>query len=109
MVADELAVWLYGDRVATIERGGGRPRLTYTSEALARYELGTPLLSLSLPVSDRRYTQGVVRPFIDGLLPEGEPRRMIARDVGVRENDTFGLVRESGARRRGSARDPAHG
>jgi serine/threonine-protein kinase HipA len=93
---DELAVWLYGDRVAVIDRHRGRPRLIYTSEALARYALGTPLLSLSLPVSERLYTQGIVRPFIDGLLPEGESRKSIARDVGVRPDDTYGLIREIG-------------
>jgi len=95
-VADELAVWLYGNRVATIDRHRGRPRLVYTDDALSRYELGTPLLSSSLPVSERRYTQGIVRPFIDGLLPEGESRKSIARDVGVRADDTYGLIRELG-------------
>jgi HipA-like protein len=64
----ELAVWLYGEHVATIEQERGRPRLIYTQAALDRYPLGTPLLSLSLPVSNRRYPQGVVRPFLEGLL-----------------------------------------
>jgi serine/threonine-protein kinase HipA len=95
-VADELAVWLYGEWIATIDRHRGRPRLLYTEEALSRYALGTPLLSLSLPVSERRYTQGIVRPFIDGLLPEGESRKVIARDVSVRADDTYGLIRELG-------------
>jgi serine/threonine-protein kinase HipA len=95
-VADELAVWLYGERVALIDRERGRPRLVYTSEALTRYALGTPLLSLSLPVSNRRYTQGIVRPFLDGLLPEGESRKSIAREVGMRADDTYGLIRELG-------------
>jgi serine/threonine-protein kinase HipA len=95
-VADELAVWLYGERVAVVDRERGRPRLVYTSEALSRYDLGTPLLSLSLPVGNRRYPQGIVRPFLDGLLPEGESRKSIARDVGVQADDTFGLIRELG-------------
>jgi serine/threonine-protein kinase HipA len=95
-VADELAVWLYGELVAIIDRDRGRPRLAYTSDARERYALGAPLLSLSLPVDDRRYTQGVVRPFVDGLLPEGESRRSIARDVGVRADDSYGLIRELG-------------
>lgn len=95
-MADELAVWLYGERVAVIDRERERPRLVYTSEALGRYALGTPLLSLSLPVGNRRYPQGIVRPFLDGLLPEGESRKSIARDVGVRPNDTYGLIRELG-------------
>lgn len=95
-MAEELAVWLYGDRIATIDIHRGRPRLGYTEDAMNRYELGTPLLSLSLPLSERRYTQGVVRPFLDGLLPEGESRKSIARDVGVRADDTYRLIRELG-------------
>jgi serine/threonine-protein kinase HipA len=55
-----------------------------------------PLLSLSLPVRTERFPQGIVRPFLDGLLPEGESRRVIARDVGVDADDTYGLVRALG-------------
>ena len=95
-MADERAVWLYGERVAVIDRERDRLRLTYTEEALRRYPLGTPLLSLSLPVSSRRYTQGIVRPFLDGLLPEGESRTSIARDVHIPERDTYGLIRALG-------------
>lgn len=95
-MADELAVWLYGKRVATIDRKRGRPRLAYTEEAIGRYELGTPLLSLSLPISNERYTQGVSRPFLDGLLPEGEPRKAIARDLRLRADDTYGLIEALG-------------
>jgi serine/threonine-protein kinase HipA len=95
-VAGELAVWLYDEQVAVVDRERGRPRLVYISEALGRYALGTPLLSLSLPVGNRRFTQGIVRPFLDGLLPEGESRKSIARDVGVRQDDTYGLIQELG-------------
>jgi serine/threonine-protein kinase HipA len=95
-VSDDLAVWLYGDRVATIAPMRGRPRLAYTDEALARYDLGTPLLSLSLPVANLSYPQGVVRAFLDGLLPEGSFRLSIARDVGVRQDDTYGLIEALG-------------
>jgi serine/threonine-protein kinase HipA len=92
-VADDLAVWLFGNRVAVIDRERDRLRLAYTDEALDRYPLGTPLLSLSLPVANRRYPQGIGRPFLDGLLPEGDARRAIARDVGESPNDTYGLIR----------------
>jgi serine/threonine-protein kinase HipA len=91
-MANELAVWLYGDLVATIERVRGRPRLTYTQTALDRYSLGTPLLSLSLPVETRQFPQGIVGAFLDGLLPETESRKSIARDFHLSESDTFGLV-----------------
>ena len=95
-MANELAVWLYGDCVARIDRERDRLRLRYTDSALERYPLGTPLLSLSLPVANRRYPQGVVRAFLDGLLPEGESRTAIARDVGVAPSDTYGLIRALG-------------
>jgi serine/threonine-protein kinase HipA len=95
-MADELAVWLYGDHVATIERDRNGPRLSYTDAALERYALGTPLLTLSLPVTERRYPPGVVQSFLDGLLPEGEPRKAIARGVGVPDGDTLGLIRALG-------------
>ena len=96
VAADELAVWLHGERVAVIDGEGDRPRLAYTEEALTGYPLGTPLLSLSLPISSRRYTQGIVRPFFDGLLAEGESRTSIARDVHVSARDTYGLIRVLG-------------
>jgi len=95
-MAEELAVWLYGMKVATVEAERRRLRLSYTPEALARYPGGTPLLSLALPVSAEQFGSGVVRPFLDGLLPEGEPRRAIAEDLRLRADDTFGLVRALG-------------
>ena len=95
-MADELAVWLYGSCVATIDSERRRPRLTYTDEARGLYSPGTPLLSLSLPVRAERFSQGVVRPFLDGLLPEGESRRIIARHVEVDAADTYGLIKALG-------------
>jgi len=96
VIADQLAVWLYGTRVAVIERERGRLRLTYTGEALARFELGVPLLSLSLPLMPERYGHGLVRPFLDGLLPEGESRQAIASDFGLLAEDTYGLIQALG-------------
>lgn len=95
-MADALAVWLYGTRIASIEKERGRLRLSYTEEALERSPLGVPLLSLSMPLRPERYTHGVVRPFLDGLLPEGEARRAVARDFGLLTDDTYGLIRALG-------------
>ena len=95
-MADELAVRLYGDRVAVIDRERQRLRLSYSKEAFGRYPLGTPLLSLALPLTSQRYTQGVVRPFLDGLLPEGDSRRAVAEDFNLLASDTFGLIRALG-------------
>jgi serine/threonine-protein kinase HipA len=95
-MADRLAVWLYETRVAVIEQDHGRLRLWYTPEALAQFPPGTPLLSLSLPVVEQRFSHGVVRPFLDGLLPEGEPRRVIAEELNVRAGDTYSLIQALG-------------
>jgi serine/threonine-protein kinase HipA len=95
-VADGLAVWLDDLRVADIYQERRRLRLVYTEEAMQRYALGVPLLSLSLPLTGQRYPHGVVRAFLDGLLPEGDARQAIARDVGVERDDTYGLIRAIG-------------
>lgn len=95
-MADGLAVWLYDQPVAIVEEERQRLRLTYTPGALSRYALGTPLLSLTLPVQPERHTQGVVRPFLDGLLPEGESRLAVAKDFNLRASDIFGLIRAVG-------------
>jgi serine/threonine-protein kinase HipA len=95
-MANALAIWLYGIRVAVVEQERERLRLYYTSEAIERYALGVPRLSLSLPLTSRRYPHGVVRAFLDGLLPEGEPRRAVAADFDLRAGDTYGLIRALG-------------
>ncbi len=96
MSPDRLAVWLYGVHVATVEERDRRLRLRYTDQALSRFAPGSPLLSLSLPLTDRPFTQGVARPFLDGLLPEGDARRTIAERLDLKAQDTFGLLRELG-------------
>ena len=91
-----LAIWLYGIKVAIVEEDRHRLRLAYTPDALASFPAGTPLLSLKLPLSADRYPNGLTRTFLDGLLPEGDPRRTIAEDFGLRADDTFGLAQALG-------------
>ncbi|MEX0749301.1 MAG: HipA domain-containing protein [Dehalococcoidia bacterium] len=91
-----LAVWLYGAAVAMIERHRTQLRLTYTDEALRKYEAGTPLLSVALPLTPSHYPNSVVRSFLDGLLPEGDVRRLIAAELDVRESDTYSLIEALG-------------
>jgi serine/threonine-protein kinase HipA len=76
-MAARLTIWLHGHQVAVVEKERkGRLRLSYTEEALASYEGGTPLLSLAFPLTRDRYPNGVTRAFLDGLLA----------------NDVFGLL-----------------
>ena len=95
-MAGRLAIWLYGVKVAIVEEERHRLRLGYTPEALASFQPGTPLLSLKLPLTAERYPNGITRTFLDGLLPEGDPRRAIAEAFGLRADDTFGLAQALG-------------
>jgi len=96
-VAQLLAVWLYGEKVATVDQDRQRrPRLTYTSAVLSRYPFGTPLLSLKLPVQPEQHSHRVVLPFLDGLLPEGLSRSAVAHDLNVVASDSFALIRSIG-------------
>ncbi len=89
----DLAIWLYGHQVAVVEKQrNNRLRLSYAEYALDTYEGGTPLLSLAFPLTRERYPNGATRAFLDGLLPEGEPRRAIAADLDLPASDVFGLL-----------------
>lgn len=89
----DLSIWMYGFRVAHIRRQrSGRLRLEYTQEAFDAFELGSPLLSISLPLIATSYPNGVTTAFLEGLLPEGAPRNEIAAELGLVASDTFGLI-----------------
>lgn len=95
-MADALAIWLYGTRVAIVDQKRQRLGLVYTEEAFERYPPGMPLLSLSMPLTSRRYGHGMVRAFLDGLLPEGDVRRSVADHFDIRAGDTYALIRVIG-------------
>ena len=54
-------------------------------------EAGRPPLSHSLPLTGPLPT-AAVRAFFAGMLPEGEPRRLLARRVGMSERNDFALL-----------------
>jgi serine/threonine-protein kinase HipA len=85
-----------GRPIAALTRAKGRLSLTYAAETLARYPANTPLISLSLPVFPHPHKHPHVMPLFDGLLPEGEARRMLAYDFRLAEDDTFGLLKVLG-------------
>jgi serine/threonine-protein kinase HipA len=96
-MATALAIWLNQLHVAMVERDRkGRLRLCYTDAAHDAFERGTPVLSLNLPLATERYPNARTRAFLDGFLPEGEPRRAIAQDLDLPASDVFGLLAELG-------------
>ncbi len=95
-MVEELSVWLYGEKVATVTEARNRPRLQYTADALAKHELGAPLLSIGLPLTEGHFPPAQTRAFLDGLLPEEDQRRAIAEELELRATDTIGLIGELG-------------
>jgi serine/threonine-protein kinase HipA len=95
-MSGSLSIWLAGLEVATVYQSAARLRLAYTPAALEAYPMGTPLLSLSLPLSPEHFSHAVARSFLDGLLPEGEARRAIAEGLDIKASDTYSLVEALG-------------
>ncbi len=95
-MTNTLAIWLHDTKVAFVDEERQRLSLTYTPLAIEKFPSGTPLLSLALPVRTEKFGNGVVRPFLDGLLPEGDSRRVLAEDFRLRADDTFGLIKALG-------------
>ena len=86
---------MYGQRVASLSERRDALTLTHSEEAL-QHGVGAPLLSVSMPTQPGAYRGEIVKAFFDGLLPEGEARRLIAYDFGLNEDDTFGLLLQIG-------------
>ena len=88
---DLLEVSLHGEVVASLrERRRARSiELTYSELARARWPARTPVVSCSLPVSDRPQDATA---FIEGLLPEGPARANLAAQRGLVASDVWGMI-----------------
>ena len=93
-MADDIGVWLFDQRVGTLWLVGGRLRFQYSPEALAQ-----PValaLSQSLPLGPEPFDDHQCRAFFAGLLPEGNLRRLIARQCQVSSRNDFALLNAIG-------------
>ena len=94
---DTLEIWLHGTRIAEVERNLTSPlSLRFAEETDRRFGLASPVFSLSRLVRQEPYPNAVFRNFLEGLLPEGDSRARIARELDLRKDDTFGLLAELG-------------
>lgn len=91
----KLDVLLGGAHVARLHQSGRlRPiRCEYTEAALQRWPGNTPVLSCSLPLVPGMQDP---TPFLEGLLPEGEARALIAADLGIVASDAWMLLSRLG-------------
>lgn len=80
--AEELSVWLGGVPVAVVERRRSRGRTLlrtrYTDAAFAHYDVGVPILSVSLALRRPPFGHEETERYFGGLLPEGPALSTIA-------------------------------
>jgi serine/threonine-protein kinase HipA len=83
-----LDVLCFGERAGVLADEPGGVRFAYDPAWVAA---ARPPLSQSLPLTGPP-AAGAVHAFFGGLLPEGEPRRLLARRLGVSERNDFALL-----------------
>jgi serine/threonine-protein kinase HipA len=89
-----LDVYMHGDLAGVLERRSqARLRFTYGGGWVAETR---PPLSLSLPVRPQPYEHDECAPFFEGLLPEGDFLKAIARTLHVSATNPFQLLAELG-------------
>ncbi len=93
----ELPVYLYGTFLGTLTRLRGTEVVFHSSAgAIARFGVGSPILSSSLPLALRNSEVHKTGSFFGGLLPEGRGLENLARQAGVPSRDVFGLISYAG-------------
>lgn len=82
-------VVLHGEPVGLLEDVDGEVRFTYLADIVRR---GGRALSASLPLRFEPFRSDRLFPFFEGLLAEGELRRIQARQARLSEDDSLGLL-----------------
>ena len=91
---ETLTVTHRGVRVAELhEPRPMRVACRYTGEALARWPVNTPLISCSLPLTPEAQDATA---WVEGLLPEGDARALIASRFGISSTDAWMLLAHLG-------------
>jgi serine/threonine-protein kinase HipA len=66
---------------------------TYSSEWISK---GYPKISVSLPITEEHYSARKMRPYFDGLLPEGTIRARVTSDLHVSQAAYTKILAEIG-------------
>lgn len=93
---DELITLLEGDRVGVLKRGdAGNLDFSYDEEWRDRRDAYP--LSLSMPLARRNHPDDVVRPYLEGLLPDDETLlKSWGREFNVSPRNPFALLQNMG-------------
>lgn len=95
MAGKGLVVSLLGKPIGRLTPTRRGARFSYESEAV-REHAGRPLLSLSLPVKARPFSEGLTGSWFRGLLPEGQRLQAVARRIGCDERDYMSILKRIG-------------
>jgi serine/threonine-protein kinase HipA len=97
-VADRLVAWLHGTAVAVLAPAPEfRIRMEWHADGIERWGLGSPALSVGLPVgtpTGPRDIRGL--DFFENMLPEGPALARMAALARVRPADTYGILASFG-------------
>src|SRR5437762_9154446 len=94
-MARTLDVYLHNDLVGQlIQDDGGQMVFKYVEDWVNRPD-ATPL-SQSLPLRKERFTRRECRGFFAGILPEGDKREIIAKNLGISAKNDFALLDQIG-------------
>lgn len=92
-----LDVYLYGERVGTLFPAGDNDyRLAYDPDLVEEVGPGKVLLSNSLPARPEPYSAEATRAYVEGLLPEGQRRERLGRELDLDAADGYLLLAELG-------------
>ena len=91
------------ERIGQIETLPGSGEVFAYDERWVEEHPGWPL-SLSLPIRRERFEKREIRPYFEGLLPEEDARKAIARQIGVSSSSYLKLLRSLGSECIGAVR-----
>jgi serine/threonine-protein kinase HipA len=91
-----LDVHMHGERVGSLRRSGDGYSFAYDLDAVERLGAARARLSTTMPPRAEPYEHAVMRPWVEGLLPQGRRRLKLARELGLEPGDGYGLIAELG-------------
>ena len=87
----KLVVWMESRRVGElIRKSNGNLQFRYDPDYAG------PPISQALPRQDEAHGHKAVRAVFGGLLPEGDVREVLARNLGISAGNDYGLLEEVG-------------
>ena len=90
-----MIVYLNAERVGILSQAtSGLLQFSYDQAWLKKP--GATILSRSLPLQDQVFPGNKARPFFAGLLPEEQPRKTIAKILGISDTNDFAMLARIG-------------